>query len=184
MITQNFTKPLTKQFHRWIQKMFYQTKILLTKLLIAVKEKLMTFYATTYTGSGGNQTCILIISIKKNMFSQFEITIFFSKSTLSTLFITIPHEKVRIRLFDIIESCFFNENGNQKYLYLVRTLFVEHSSDSTHKWYMYVVGIKNTKVLHKQYLLSIGNQVFHVIWSNSHEHKLCSVINWRVFVLL
>jgi hypothetical protein len=56
----------------------------------------------------------------------------------TTLYTTIPHDKLKTRLFGIIDSCFFNKNGKRKYSYLVinhsRTYFVIHDSDSMHKY--------------------------------------------------
>jgi hypothetical protein len=37
----------------------------------------------------------------------------------STLYTTIPHEKLKPRLFDIIDNCFLNKNGKWKYSFLV-----------------------------------------------------------------
>jgi hypothetical protein len=37
----------------------------------------------------------------------------------STLYTTIPHYKLKSRLLDIIDNCFFNKNGKRKYSYLV-----------------------------------------------------------------
>jgi hypothetical protein len=51
---------------------------------------------------------------------------------------TIPHDKLKSRLLDIIDNCFSNKNGKRKYAYLVtnhqKHYFVKHHSDSTHKY--------------------------------------------------
>jgi hypothetical protein len=54
---------------------------------------------------------------------------------ITTLYTTISHDKLKTRLFSIIDSCFFNKNGKRKYSYLVvqLTYVVIHDSDSTHK---------------------------------------------------
>ena len=53
----------------------------------------------------------------------------------STLYTTIPHTKLKDRLFGIIDNCFFTKNGTRKFKYLVighcDTYFVQHHSDST-----------------------------------------------------
>jgi hypothetical protein len=56
----------------------------------------------------------------------------------STLYTTIPHNKLKSRLFQIIDNLFLNKNGTRKYNFLVigkqGTYFVRHHSDSTHKY--------------------------------------------------
>jgi hypothetical protein len=56
----------------------------------------------------------------------------------STLFTTIPHNKLKSRLFQIIDNCFLNKNGTRKYKFLVigkqDTYFVRHHSDSPYKY--------------------------------------------------
>jgi hypothetical protein len=55
----------------------------------------------------------------------------------STLYTKIPHNKLKSRLFQIIDNCFLNGNGTQKYKFLVmgkqETYFVIHHSDSRYK---------------------------------------------------
>ena len=115
--------------------------VLLTKILTAVKERLQMYCATVYARSGVNQMWILknskelLESLKSPTFSQI-----YSIKTydFTTLYTTIPHDKLKNRLFGIIDSCFFNKNGKRKYSYLVvnhsRTYFVIHDSDSMHKY--------------------------------------------------
>jgi hypothetical protein len=56
----------------------------------------------------------------------------------STLYTTIPHDKLKSRVLDIIDNCFLNKNGERKYPYLVISLqkhcFVKYYSDSTYKY--------------------------------------------------
>ena len=56
----------------------------------------------------------------------------------STLYTTIPHDKLKFRLFQIIDNCFLNKNGTRKYKFLVigkqDTYFVRHHSDSPYKY--------------------------------------------------
>ena len=56
----------------------------------------------------------------------------------STLYTTIPHNKLKSRLFQIIDNCFLNKNGTRKYKFLVigkqDTYFVRHHSDSPYKY--------------------------------------------------
>ena len=54
------------------------------------------------------------------------------------LFNIFPHDKLKTKLFDIIDSCFFLKKKRRKYSYIVvshyKTNFVRHHSDSTHKY--------------------------------------------------
>ena len=56
----------------------------------------------------------------------------------STLYTTIPHNKLKSQLFQIIDNCFLNKNGTRKYRFLVigkqDTYFVRHRSDSPYKY--------------------------------------------------
>ena len=115
--------------------------ILLTKILTAVKERLHMYCATVYARSGVNQMWILknskelLENLKSPIFSQI-----YSIKTydFTTLYTTMPHDKLKTRLFSFIGACFFNKNGKRKYSYLVvnhsRTYFVIHDSDSPHKY--------------------------------------------------
>jgi hypothetical protein len=51
---------------------------------------------------------------------------------------TLPHDKLKSRLLDIIDKCYFNKNGKRKYSYLVishhKHYFVTYHSDSTCKY--------------------------------------------------
>ena len=56
----------------------------------------------------------------------------------STLYTTIPHQKLKDRLTNIIRNAFIFKNGNRRYKYLVlgheKTYFVKEHSDSKHKY--------------------------------------------------
>ena len=56
----------------------------------------------------------------------------------STLYTTIPHDKLKSRLFQVINDCFLNKNGTRKYKFLVigkqDTYFVRNHSDCSHKY--------------------------------------------------
>ncbi|XP_055999510.1 uncharacterized protein LOC130047876 [Ostrea edulis] len=73
------------------------------------------------------------------------------------------HDKLKTRLFEIIDSCFFNKNGKRKYSYLViihpKIYFVNYRSDSTLKYSK--VEIKNVlEFLIDNIFVVFGNQVF------------------------
>ena len=112
--------------------------LLLTKILTVVKEKLQEYCTTIYSRSGVNQMWILKNSkeLLDNLKSQ-DFTKINSIKTydFSTLYTTIPHDKLKSRLFDITDSCFFNKNETRKFTYLVighlKNYFVKTDSDCT-----------------------------------------------------
>jgi hypothetical protein len=113
--------------------------------------------ATVYARSGVNQMWILKNS--KELNHQF----FLKSYDFTTLYTTIPHNKLKTRLFSIIDSCFFNKNGKRIYSYLVvshsRTYFVIHDSDSTQKYSE--VDIKEMLgFLIDNIFVVIGNKIF------------------------
>jgi hypothetical protein len=81
----------------------------------------------------------------------------------SALYTTIPHDKLKSRLLDIIDNCFFNKNGKRKYSYLVisqqKHYFVKYHSDSTHK-YSEVKIKKMLEFLIDNIHVVVGGQVF------------------------
>jgi hypothetical protein len=87
---------------------------LLTNILTVVKEKLQTYCATTYARSGVNQMWILKNSKKllENLQAQnFSPMKSIKTYDFSTLYTTIPHDKLKSRLLDIIDNPFFNKLG-------------------------------------------------------------------------
>ena len=62
----------------------------------------------------------------------------FSLQKWVILYTTIPHDKLKSRLFQIIDDCFLNKNGTRKYKFLVigkqDTYFVRNHSDCSHKY--------------------------------------------------
>jgi hypothetical protein len=57
---------------------------------------------------------------------------------VSTLYTTIPHNKLMSWLFQIIDNCFWNKNGTREYKFLVigrqDAYFVRHHSNSPYKY--------------------------------------------------
>ena len=81
----------------------------------------------------------------------------------STLYTAIPHDKLKTRLFNIIDSCFFNKNGKKKIFLFsdqpFKKYFVKLHSDSTHKYSE--VDIKAMlEFLIDNIFVVFGNQVF------------------------
>jgi hypothetical protein len=89
---------------------------------------------TTYFKSGINQMWILknskelLPNLKAQNFSQINSIKMYN-------FSTIPHEKLKFRLVDIIDNFFSNKNGKRKYSYLVishqKLLFVKYPFQSS-----------------------------------------------------
>jgi hypothetical protein len=79
--------------------------LLLTNILAAVKEKLQMYCATTYARSGVNQMWILknskelVANLKAQNFSQINSI---KTYDFSTIYTTIPHDKLKSRLLDIL----------------------------------------------------------------------------------
>jgi hypothetical protein len=86
-------------------KVCVQKYSLLTKLLTAIKESRQRYCITVYSRSGVNQIWILknskelIENLKSHDYSKID-----SIKTFSTLYTTILHNKLKSRLFQIIEN--------------------------------------------------------------------------------
>ena len=115
--------------------------ILLTKLLTHIKQGLQKYCETAYSRSGINQMWILKNS--KELLEHLKSPTFNRVTSIksfdfSTLYTTIPHQKLKDRLTSIIRKAFIFKNGNRRYKYLVlgheETYFVKEHSDSKSKY--------------------------------------------------
>ena len=115
--------------------------ILLTKLLTHIKQGLQKYCETAYSRSGINQMWILKNS--KELLEHLKSPTFnrvtsIKSFDISTLYTTIPHQKLKDRLTSIIRNAFIFKNGNLRYKYLVlgheETYFVKEHSDSKSKY--------------------------------------------------
>ena len=115
--------------------------ILLTKLLTHIKQGLQKYCKTAYTRSWINQMWILKNS--KELLEHLKSLTFNHVTSIksfdfSTLYTTIPHQKLKERLTSIIRNAFIFKNGNRRYKYLVlghdETYFVKEHSDSNNKY--------------------------------------------------
>ena len=115
--------------------------ILLTKLLTHIKQGLQKYCETAYSRSGINQMWILKNS--KELLEHLKSPTFNHVTSIksfdfSTLYTTIPHQKLKDRLTSIIRNAFIFKNGNRRYKYLVlgheETYFVKEHSDSKSKY--------------------------------------------------
>ena len=103
----------------------YSTKplsILLKKLLTHIKQGLQKYCETAYSRSGINQMWILKNS--KELLEHLKSPTFnhvtcIKSFDFSTLYTTIPHQKLKDRLTSIIRNAFIFKNGNRRYKYLV-----------------------------------------------------------------
>ena len=115
--------------------------ILLTKLLTHIKQGLKKYCETAYSRSGINQ--IWILKNSKELLDHlkspnFNLITNIKSFHFSTLYPTIPHQKLKIRLATIIRNSFIHKNGNRRYKYLVLgregPYFVREHSDSKSKY--------------------------------------------------
>ena len=115
--------------------------ILFTKLLTHIKQGLQKYCETAYSRSGINQMWILKNS--KELLEHLKSPPFNRVTSIksfdfSTLYTTIPHQRLKDRLTSIIRNAFIFKNGNRRYKYLVlgheETYFVKEHSDSKSKY--------------------------------------------------
>ena len=95
---------------------------ILTRILTAVKEGLQKYSDTAYARNGVNQMWILKNSkeLLENLKAQSLHSVNSIKSfDFSTLYTTIPHDKLKSKLKEIINQCFFHKNGNRRFQYVV-----------------------------------------------------------------
>ena len=82
---------------------------------------------------------------------------------ISTLYTTIPHDKLRSKLKEIINQCFFHKNGNRRFQYVVidykDTYFVRDHSDAPHK-YSDADVIKMLEYLIDNIFVDFGGRIF------------------------
>ena len=105
--------------------------ILLTKLLTHLKQGLQKYYETAYSRRGISKIWLLKNSkeVLDNLRSpNFNLNTNIKSFDFATLYTTIPHQKLKSRLENIIRNS-FHKNGNWRYKYLVLgwrgTLFCE-----------------------------------------------------------
>ena len=115
--------------------------ILLTKLLTHIKQGLQKYCKTSYTRSGVNQMWILKNSkelLEHLQSPNFNHITSIKSFDFSTLYTTIPHQKLKSRLATIIRNSFIHKNGNRRYKFLglgrEGPHFVKEHSDSKNKY--------------------------------------------------
>ena len=88
---------------------------LLTKLLTHIKQGLQKYCETSYSRSGVNQMWILKSSkelLEHLQSPNFKHITSIKSFDFSTLYTTIPHQKLKSRLATIIRNSFIHKNGN------------------------------------------------------------------------
>ena len=115
--------------------------ILLTKLLTHIKQGLQKYCETAYSRSGINQMWILKNSkelLEHLQSPNFNHITSIKSFDFSTLYKTIPHQKLKSGLATIIRNSFIHKNGNRRYKFLVLgregPYFVKEHSDSKNKY--------------------------------------------------
>ena len=91
---------------------------LLTKLLTHIKQGLQKYCETSYSRSGVNQMWILKNS--KELLEHLQSPNFNNITSIksfdfSTLYTTIPYQKLKSRLAAIIRNSFIHKNGHRRY---------------------------------------------------------------------
>ena len=138
---------------------------ILTRILTAVKG-LQKYCDFAYARSGINQMWILKNSkeLLENLKAQSLHSVNSIKSfDFSTLYTTIPHDKWKSKLKEIINQCFFHKNGNRRFQYVVigykDTYFVRDHSDAPWK-YSDADVIKMLKYLIDYFFVEFGGPIF------------------------
>ena len=112
---------------------------ILTIILSKIKDGLQRYCEIVYSRSGINQMWILKNS--KELLNSLKASSHVSSIKtydFSTLYTTIPHDKLKLRLRDIITGTFVTKKGNQRYKYIVvkhnHAYFVKDESDAKQKF--------------------------------------------------
>ena len=101
----------------------------------------------------------------------------------STLYTTIPHQKLKSRLATIIRNSFIHKNGNRRYKFRVLgregPYFVKEHSDSKKNKYT-----EDDNVIIDNIFVVFGGKVFQQIVGIPNGHKLCTYPSRHISVLI
>ena len=163
--------------------------ILLTKLLTHIKQGLQKYCETAYSRIGINQIWIFknSIEILDHLKSpNFNLIINIKSFDFSTLYTTIPHQKLKRRLAGIIRNTHLHKNGNRRYKYLVLgregPYFVKKHTDSKSKYTEEDI-IKMLEFRFDNIFLVFG-KCFPTDNRHSNGHKLCPSPSQYISVLI
>ena len=152
--------------------------ILLTKLLTHIKQGFQKYCETAYSRSGINQMWILKNSkelLDHLKSPNFNLITNIKSFDFSTLYTTIPHQKLESRLATIIRNSFIHKNGNRRYKYLVLgregPYFVREHSDSKNKYTEEDIIRMLEFLVDNIFVVFAGN--FPTDNRHYHGHKLC-----------
>ena len=134
-----------------------------------IKGGLQSYCEKVYSTSGANQMWIfknskdLLEYLKSLVLSR----IYSIKSyDFSTLYTTIPHSKLKCRLKNLVNQCFFYKNGERRYKYLVLNdgmegsgYFVKENTTSSNKYTEDNI-VKMLEFLIDNIFVMFGGQVF------------------------
>ena len=148
------TKPLSK---------------LLTSILTTIKEGLQKYCDIVYSHSGINQMWILknskqlLDSIQTNSITSINSIKTFD---FSTLYNTIPHDKLKSRLTAIVHQACCFKNGKKRYEYIVvnynSTYFVKNHSNAKHKYTEHDI-VRMINFLIDNIFVECGGEVFQQV---------------------
>ena len=134
---------------------------ILNRILTAVKEGLQKYCDTAYARSGVNQ-------ISKELLENLQAQSLHSVNSIksfdfSTLYITIPHNKLKSKLKEIINQCFFHKNSTRRFQNVVigykETYSVWDHSDAPQK-YSDADVIKMLEYLIDNIFVEFGRRIF------------------------
>ena len=127
---------------------------------------LNSYFILRYIISGVNQMRILKNSkeLLENLKAQSLHSVNSIKSfDFSTLYTTIPHDKLKSKFKEIINQCFFHKNGNRRFQYVFigykDTYFVRDHSDAPQK-YSDADVIKMLEYLIDNIFVEFGGRIF------------------------
>ena len=164
--------------------------ILLTKLLTHIKQGLQKYCETAYSRSGVNQMWILKNSkelLEPLQSPNFNHITSIKSFDFSTLYTTIPHQKLKSRLATIIRNSFIHKNGNRRYKFLVLghegPYFVKEHSDSKNKYTEDDI-VNMLDFLVDNIFVVFGRKGFPTDSRHSDGHKLCPSPSRHISVLI
>ena len=153
--------------------------IRLTKLLTHFNQGLQKHCGTAYSRSGINQMWILKYSkelLNHLKSPNFNLITNIKSSYFSTLYTTIPHQKLKSRLATIIRNSFLHKNGNRRYKYLILgregPYYVKERSHSKNGYTEKDI-IKMLEFFSWPYFRGLRGKGFPTDNRHSHGHKLC-----------
>ena len=106
----------------------------------------------------------------------------------TTLYTTIPHDKLKSKLKEIIDPCFLHKNGNRRFKYVVlgyyaKPYFVKDQSDVATK-YSETDVIRMLNFFYRQHIRGVRRTDFPANNLYSKGYQLCTIASRTIFVLV